>query len=65
MAGLPELKEDTVILDTQVEGAGAAVEGGSGVATPIPDASKPGTLATGGQAGSGQGPKKKGKKGKK
>jgi hypothetical protein len=62
MAGLLELKEDT---DAHVEGASAGAEGGSGVATPVPDAPKVGASATGGQVGGGQGARKKGKKGKK
>lgn len=64
MAGLPELKEDTVMVDAQTEGTGAGNEEGSGVATPVPDSLRAGTQTTGGLA-SGQASKKKGRKGKK
>lgn len=62
MAGLPEVKEDVIMLDAQaVEGTGAEIT--SGVATPVVEK---GNLVGGGgqQAGGGQGGKKK-KKGKK
>lgn len=61
MAGLPEVKEDTVMAEA-VEGAA-----GSGVATPTVEAEKAPAVAQGGKAagGGGAGGKKGKKKGKK
>jgi hypothetical protein len=55
MAGLPEAKEDIVMVDT------VAAEVGSGVATPVVEAPAAGGK-TGAQGGGGKRGKKKGKK---
>lgn len=58
MAGLPDVKEDIAMGE-----AAAGGEGGSGVATPVPEVAKP--VAAGGGGGGGAGSKKGKKKGKK
>ena len=62
MAGLPELKDDAVMLDVQ---ALEVVERSSGVSTPVPEGTAKPVAMAGGQAGGAQGGKKGKKKAKK